>query len=190
MTKVKQEFICPKCNKKNRIKIHDDITDEEIEKVINRELFSYHCKNCNESLIIEYPLKITGSNYCIYYTPTKTDSIDDNCKEYMRICDTYNDLKEKILIFQEDLNDIVIEFIKRFLLTQLDVETQKNTREIRFNNIYNDTITFSLIGENKTIGCSMDFYNKIQKKLKIKKIDKCVLIDENTFDKYYKMRLL
>lgn len=190
MTVLKEEFKCPKCKKKNRIKIHEEINNDLIDKIITRELFTFECKDCHEKIIVDYPLKIVGKNYLIYYTPGKNLEINDNSKEILRVCDTFDDLKEKLLILEDELNDIVIEFIKMFLIRQLDKEIKDEMTDIRYDGKNEENLLFYLIGPNKTIGCNIEFYNNIFKRMKLKRIEKCVVIDSNTFDKYYKMRLI
>lgn len=190
MTSIKYDIKCPKCNHKNRFKVNNTFSESFINDIINKNIFKLVCSNCKQEIMVEYPFKVVGSNYVIYYTPTLNQEIDDEEKEYMRVCDTFEDLKEKILILNDNLNDIVIEFIKEFLLNNLDEELKSETTDIRYNGINKETIEFSLIGAKKIIGCNKDFYFKIVKKLKTKPIKKCVLIDKYTYKKYYKMRLI
>lgn len=107
----------------------------------------------------------------------------------MRVCDTFADLKEKLLIYNDNLNDIIIEFIKTFLLDKMDDELKDTSTELRYNGIDGENILFSIIDSDKIIGCNKVFYDNLKKKMKIKKIKKCILIDKDTYQKYYKMRL-
>ena len=163
MSITKYDIKCPKCNSKNRFKVNDELDDKKIMDVINREVFHLLCKNCHQDIYVEYPFKISNDRFLIYYTPTKKDEIEDTYHEYMRVCDTFADLKEKLLIYNDNLNDIIIEFIKTFLLNKMDDELKDTSTELRYDNL--------------------------KKKMKIKKIKKCILIDKDTYQKYYKMRL-
>lgn len=186
----KEEFVCPKCKQKNRIKITKEVTNENIKKIISRSIFTHTCKKCGESVFVEYPLKVIGDDYLIYYTPGSNENINDNSKKILRVCDTYDDLKEKILVLEDTLNDIVIEFIKNYIKNNLDSEKLKDLTRIRYNSKENDTLYFSLIGLNSLAEVNIEQYKSIEKILKIKKINKCVLIDEYTYSNFYKMRLL
>jgi hypothetical protein len=189
MTAIKYDIKCPKCSTKNRFKVNDVIDSSKSNSIIDKSIFHLSCKNCKQDIYVEYPFKVVGSNYIIYYTPTKNDAIEEEMHEYMRVCDTYEDLKEKLLIFNDNYNDIVIEFIKSFLLTQIDEDLRKTLTDIRYNGNNNDNLLFSLIGSDKIIGCNKVFYTNLIKKMKFKKINKCVLVDKYTYTKFYKMRL-
>lgn len=185
----KEEFVCPKCKKKNRIKLPYEVESDKIESIITREIFNHKCKGCGETITLDHNLKITGDNFLVYYTPGSNKEINDSGKEILRVCDTYEDLKEKMLIINDNLFDITVEFIKVYLLKQLDKELLADVTDMRYDGRDEENLIFYLLGANKSIGCSIKFYDLMYKKLKYKKISKCVLIDKDTFDKYYKMRL-
>ncbi|MCH5167668.1 MAG: hypothetical protein J1F35_07265 [Erysipelotrichales bacterium] len=188
--KAKEEYVCPKCKHKNRIKLTEEVTQENVEKIISREIFHFNCKKCGEPVNVEFPLKVIGDDYLIYYTPGDNRDISDHSKNILRVCDTYDDLKEKIFVLEDDLNDIVIEFIKNYIKNNLSEDVMKDVTRIRYNSKEEDTLYFSLIGVDKFAECTMEQYENIKKLLKIKKINKCVLIDEYTYQNFYKMRML
>lgn len=188
MASIKEDFKCPKCKKKNRIKIRSEISSEEIDKIIDRSIFTVECLSCHEKIILDYPLKVIDDNYIIYYTPTKTEEIASEYHEYMRICDTFDDFKEKLMIMHDGLNDIVIEFLKDYSLNQLDDELKREVRMIRYDGCNEENLIFYLIGAKQSIGCNRTLYENILKNCKIKKIKKCVNIDHDTYRSYFKMR--
>ena len=190
MPPIKEDIKCPKCKKKKRVKMISEPTKEMIPSIIDRTFFSHTCKYCDEVITLDYPLKITTENYIVYYTPTVNETIKDKTKNKIkRVCDTYDDLKEKLLILEDNIDDIVIEFIKGFYLKQLDEETRKNVSTIRYNCIDNNNIVLSLIGANKSIACPMFFYQEILRRSRTKKTKYAVQIDSTNYNKYYKMRL-
>ena len=188
--KIKEEYVCPKCKQKNKIKLTSEVSSSDIPKIISRELFRHECKKCGETVNVEYPLKVVGDDYLIYFTPGENKDIEDNSKNILRICDTYDDLKEKLFILEDKLDDIVIEFIKNYIKNTLSDEIAKDVVRIRYNSKEEDTLFFSLIGADMFANCTMEQYYAMKKKLKIKKTNKCVLIDEYTYVNFYKMRLL
>lgn len=190
MATIKNDIKCPKCKKKNRIKIYEEVNKEQVKDIISREIFTTECKDCKEKIVIDYPMKIRGENYLIYYTPGSCDVVKDKTAEILRVCDTYEDLKEKLLILEDGLNDVVIEFIKKFFYNQLDVNTQRELKDLRYDGICDNNIVFYLVGVNKSIGCTLEFYNQIKDKSKVKKIKKCVVVDQHTYRKYFRMRLI
>lgn len=169
MATTKYDIKCPKCNSKNRFKVNDELDSTKIMDIVNREIFHLSCKNCHQDIYVEYPFKISNDNFVIYYTPTKKEEIQDTYHEYMRICDTFDDLKEKLLIYNDNLNDIIVEFIKTFLLNQMDRELKDSSTELRYNGIDGDNILFSIIDKDKIIGCNKVFYENLNAKMKLKK---------------------
>lgn len=188
MAHLKEDFKCPNCKKKNRLKIRSEVSSADIDKLIDKSYFKMECSSCHETIIVEYPIKVIDERYIIHYTPASDKPIDDEKREYMRVCDTYDDFKEKLLIFNDFLNDIIIEFLKDYLYNQLDDKLKKDTTYIRYDGSDEENLLFYLIGANQTIGCSREFYKRILDNSKIKKIDKCLNIDHYTYKKYFKMR--
>lgn len=189
MATIKYDIKCPNCNSKNRFKVNDEFDEKKVMDIINRKVFSLSCKNCHQQIFIEYPFKISSDKYIIYYTPTKRCELKEKYHDYMRICDTFDDLKEKLLIYNDNLNDIIVEFIKTFIFEQMDGSLKSSATELRYNSIYDEMILFSIIGTDQIIGCNKVFYDNLNKKMKFKKIKKCVLVDKYTYRNYYKMRL-
>lgn len=188
---VNKEFIkCPKCKHKIKIKIITNITHDEINSIIDRSLFEVKCKECNETIVALYPLIIETENYIIHFDPSYDKSIvkDKIKNKTKRLCLDYDDLKEKILIFEDNLNDVIIEFIKEFYKHQLDKETKKKLNDIRYNSIVDNNIVLSLIGVNKNIACPLEVYKELEKRCKIKSIKNAIIIDETSYRKYFKMR--
>ncbi len=188
MATQKEDFKCPNCKKKNRIKIKSEVTSAEIDKIIDRSLFKVKCLACGETITVDYPIKISGDNYVIYYTPCSSDEIEDEYHEYMRVCDTFDDFKEKLLIMKDSLNDIIIELIKDYLIIELDEEIKKDIKDIRYDGQNEEHLIFYLIGAEKSAGCSKQIYANLLKKCKLKKIKKCVNVDHQTYEKYLKKR--
>ena len=190
MTAIKEFVKCPKCKHKIKVKVITDISNSEIKSIIDRSLFEAKCKECNETIVALYPLKIETENYVIHFDPSydKTIIKDKVKNKIKRLCLDYDDLKEKILILEDNLNDIIIEFIKEFYLHQLDEQTRKKVNDIRYNSIVDNNIVLSLIGANKNIACPLNVYQELEKRSKIKNIKHAIVIDSTSYRKYFKMR--
>ena len=183
----KEDFSCPKCRHNNRVKIIETVEKDKIAKVIDKSIFKQECKKCHEIISVEYPLKVQGNEYLIYYTPGKNLALEKNTSKINRVCDTFEDLKEKILILEDDLNDIIIEVVKDEIknnLDQLDIKNIADLERIRYNSKNEKYLNFSLVGIGKLVGFEIIKYQNLVKKIKIKKIDKSVLIDEYTYKNY------
>lgn len=184
---IKEDYICPKCKQKNRIKIYTKVTEGDIKKIIDKSIFKHECKKCHEIISVEYPLTVEGEKYTIYFTPGQNNSIDECPSNINRVCDTYADLKEKILILEANLNDIVIEALKSQIknkLPELKISDLDNLERLRYNSFDPSYISFSLVGIDKLVGISVNEYYALEDNLKIKKIKKSVLIDEYTYKNY------
>lgn len=185
---IKSDFTCLNCKKKNRIKIYNELTEEKITDILSREIFLFECSSCHEKITLDYPVLFTYNDYEIYYSQGKTEVNLEKNKQNSRICVTYDDFKEKILIIYDDLNDIVIEFIKEFLLNQLDKDLKDKVTDIRYDGKNEENLIFYLLGLNKSIGCEISFYNLIKEKSTLKDIDEYIIVDKDTYIKYFKMR--
>ena len=126
-------------------------------------------------------------HYMIYlFSPDRMSLFKENVDKYMKVLETtspenykilsetikhtrvvnsINDLKEKLLIFDYDLNDKIIELVKQGLYENKLID-ENEFPYIMFNAIDKDNLSFICIGQNeelktKEIGISINFYNKI-----------------------------
>lgn len=178
----------------NKYKIFTNLNIKDLIKESNVELINKD-EHVTNNLIgdhiatVEYPIKVIGDNYVVIYTPSKDEEIkDENKKDIMRICDTFDDFKEKLMILYDGYNDIIIEFIKEFLVKQMDEDMKSDLKEIRYDGDNEENLIFYLRGCETHIGCGKYFYDELLKKSKLKKVNKCVLIDFNTYHNYFRLR--
>jgi len=179
MAVSKIDFNCPSCSKKNRIKIKNVYSNEEITDIIDRNIFKFKCTKCGKETILDYPFTYTCDDYIIYYN--MEDNIKDN--KLKRICKTYDDVKEKLLIFSDNLNDIVIEYIKLFIESEL--KKDKVFTEVRYDSLINNELRFYVINKKEYANIPIDFYNNLIKKGKLKEVKGAAVIDANTCLKYF-----
>ncbi len=187
MALKKIDVHCPKCNKKNRIKIRENFTEEDIPNLVDRSALKHTCLICGESWTLDYPIKVESDDYLILYTKEEiSDELEE--KKVMRVCHTYEDFKEKLLIFNDNLNDIVIEFIKDFLYRKLEDSIKKEVTEMRYDGSNDNELIFYLLGVKKSIGCTKEFYESIKKQSKLKKSKGCIEVHSSNYHKYFKLR--
>ena len=91
------DFYCPHCKEKKRITINDEYTKKDIESLLDRSIFKIKCNKCNNETILDYNFLLKTDNYIISYGESK--DVD-------RITNTFDDFKEKVLIYEDNLNDI------------------------------------------------------------------------------------
>lgn len=171
---------CPRCQKNIKIKVIDEMDETKFNEVISKKIFKFKCNYCKNEIQIDYPTTFIGKNYIVSYK-TKSKKSD---YEYLRICNDFDDFKEKLLIFSHNLNDILIEFIKDYLRKNIE----DNTIDIRFDSINDDVLVFYMMEKDKYIGFKMEQYQQLLNHSKIKKINNFKEINNHNYYKYIKVR--
>ena len=187
MTYKKEEVKCPKCNKKIKVKVYDKLNEDQITDIVNRDIFKVKCSKCGEVTYVDYKVDLETPTYYLYYTPASNKSNKLVKGKVTRVCDTYDDFKEKILILEDNYNDILIEFIKMYIKNQLQGDDLSNLRFIRYDSTIDDNLIFTLIGLEKNVAIKKDFYEALAEKSKYKKSLRAIVIDNTNFWKYHRM---
>ena len=157
---------CPKCNKEITIDNYSivNVTDNEElkEKVLNDNIFNFICPECHQENKLIYPLIYIDDNrkYKILFTApdeqleTYLDVLEkDHNEEYItRIVHSSNELKEKIFIFDQELDDKVIETIKIFMLDSLNKSNPEKKIKILYFSIEDDKYFVEAFSEDSYIG--------------------------------------
>ena len=179
MAVSKIDFNCPSCGKKNRVKIKNIYSNEDITNILNRDIFKIECTKCNKTTILDYPFTYVDDEHIIYYN--MEDTIEDN--KIKRTCKTFDDIKEKILIFNDNLNDIIIEYIKLFIESELKKENVYS--EVRYDSFINNELRFYVINKKEYANIDYSFYENLITKGKLKEVKDAAVIDANTCLKYF-----
>jgi hypothetical protein len=179
MAVSKIDFNCPSCGKKNRVKIKNIYSNEDITNILNRDIFKIECTKCNKTTILDYPFTYVDDEHIIYYN--MEDTIEDN--KIKRTCKTFDDIKEKILIFNDNLNDIIIEYIKLFIESELKKENVFS--EVRYDSFINNELRFYVINKKEYANINYSFYENLITKGKLKEVKDAAVIDANTCLKYF-----
>lgn len=128
MIKIKK-FHCPVCHNDSEIKMYRSVNvdlDKSLrEKVLSGKIFSWVCPNCGEELNIHYDFLYhdMSHEFMIYFSPNKCEETNEaiNCQldkypgmrnSKYRTVDNFNQLIEKILIFESGFDDVTIELAK------------------------------------------------------------------------------
>ncbi len=179
MAVSKIDFNCPSCGKKNRVKIKNIYSKEDITEILNRNVFKVECSKCKNITTLDYPFTYIDDKYIIYYN--MEDTIEEN--KIKRSCKTFDDIKEKILIFNDELNDILIEYIKLFIESELKKDNIFS--EVRYDSLVNDELRFYVINKKEYANIPYSFYNDLLNKGKFKEVKDAAVIDANTCLKYF-----
>ena len=206
---------CQQCGEEYEFNVYNVINlqkDKDLyEPLFSLDIFKHTCEKCGHLNIVQYDMMVVDSykKYMIFlFGPERMNFFKESVEKYLktleeknsqefqvlkeniqhtRVVNSINDLKEKLLIFDYDLNDKIIELIKRSLYENKLLD-EKEFPYILFNAIDQDKLAFVCIGgENnvntKEIGISIEFYNKILDSLgdKIKEFKELdfPLIDKN-----------
>lgn len=159
------KITCPKCNTEGNYlvwhSINVDIDPDTREKVKNRTLFEYICPNCGEAFEVEYNTLYHDcmNRFMIYYFSKvddeeikaieKNEKLNRLLKDYkLRIVFSKNDLIEKITLFEQNMDDIVIEMIKNIIFSELSEEKVENLLGIYFVEKNCEQFIFELVYKN------------------------------------------
>ncbi len=187
----KQSVKCPKCSHLNEVTVWSSITSDDSpdlkKDLLSAKINMFKCDNCSHIALLPNPLLYHDQSrkLMISFTPCNDDGkkaelfkeikeTSKNSDELKNLIDynlrfvtNYDTILEKILIFDNGLNDKVIEVLKVLILTQ---EPQKaNDRIAVFGKCENDYIEF-LIRDKKenqfyTSRVPFESYNTIKEQL-------------------------
>lgn len=148
----KQMIACPKCGKAIEIEVWDSIDIpydmEQKEKVLNNTFFKVGCDTCKIAFPIGYKCLYNDmeQKYLIWLAPKMEEEEQKDIEEYnerlktdnrlrlaqggytYRIVRNDNELREKVLIFDEGLDDRYIETMKMVYVPVLKQNLAKDSR--------------------------------------------------------------
>lgn len=204
---------CPHCNEENEVilweKVNVDMNPDLKEKLFAETINNMKCKSCNYVSRIDIPLYYndTKRKFFIYLVPDfpidkkEEDNLLANLKaETLNILDSgydnkkravfeYYNLLEKILIFDADLDDRVVEGCKILARTQLKLMEGRAA----FAGLENDEITFNFFEKEdkeakKSFSVPKAMYDEIATIIREK--DKDSSDDFKIIDVKYAVRML
>lgn len=168
MQELKYEYICSKCGKKIIINTYPMInlqSDKELyEDLFSLNLFKVRCSHCGEESMIQYDTLVVDmyKKYMIYLF--LSDSVENFYKyihefiksfksngeqlkvweelKHTRLVISLNEMLEKLLIFDYDLDDRVIEVLKRGLYQKNRID-ENEYESIRFNKLEGENLIFT-----------------------------------------------
>ena len=203
MTKISKEtVVCPRCEYWEAFMKYDSVNvtlnPKLRNKVMSGSIFDWTCPECGEKLSVRYNLLYHDMDkaFQVYYAPkscTETNEMVNklhakypSIRTLCRTVGTLNELREKILIFENGLNDIAIELIK--IVVKYDKENNiPEECELRFEKIIKDKhlIFRRIINDEPQEGFILfaktnydNFLNEVTTNKKFKMTQYCDTIDE------------
>lgn len=190
--KVKKEIVpCPHCGTEQEFETYEnidvDVEKDLKEKIMSEELFMFECEECGQKALMAFPCLVSNleKRYMYWLVANFDDeqkqALDDDLaetiknaedKEFaegytLRIVGSINELKEKILLADLDLDDRVIEILKLLCINEVKDELQSTQlSEVRFNQTNEGQMFFVLIFLNRDpamIDITKDMYEKVEK---------------------------
>lgn len=130
---------CPKCGSKQEFTLHQSInaSNHDLrEKFLDGSLTMLVCDNCRFSGAVEYPLLYHDLNekFSLFFQPDSTDRVANLPNVLpahlvpeirMRLVHTQDDMREKIFIFRDKLDDRIIELVKDSILKEMESKKEK-----------------------------------------------------------------
>ena len=170
-----EKIKCPECGTETDFPIWASINTKlnpEMEAAVrDMSIFRFVCPHCGAETKVNYPVLYhqMEDSYMVYYVPSsedievvykmfRGDEMSDEFRKmtvegYLyRIALTQNQLREKLLIFDEGLDDRIIEVMKIFMIASVQKQ-QPNVKitEILYDNIGEDKV-FVVLSEDGAIG--------------------------------------
>lgn len=171
---LKQNVKCPKCGQMSEVTVWNSITVSDSgdlkQDLLSGKINMFRCPSCSYSALMPTPMLYHDENkkLMISFSPCNDevlkhqlfDNVQKSSKESgeleklegynLRFVADYNELLEKILIFDNGMNDKTIEVLKLMILSQ-DIEKAER-RTCRFGKIENNVLEFMIYDtiENQT----------------------------------------
>lgn len=163
---TKQSVKCPKCSQMSDVTVWSSITVKDSQDLksdlLAGKINMFRCPSCEHTALMPNPMLYHDEErkLMISFAPTNEpvvkekmfSDIKESSKESgelekldgynLRFITDYNELLEKVLIFDNDLNDKVIEVIKLMILSQ-DVDKSEQ-RNCRFGKVCDDGLEFMI----------------------------------------------
>lgn len=163
---LKQSVKCPECSQMSDVTIWSSITVKDSSDLkadlLAGKINMFKCPSCEHIALMPNPMLYHDEDrkLMISFSPTNDPVIKEqifsnikdssknsgelnNLEGYnLRFLTEYNELLEKILVFDNDLNDKVIEVLKLMILSQ-DVEKSEQ-RNCRFGKVCDDGLEFMI----------------------------------------------
>ena len=124
-----EKVTCSKCGKESEFLVHDIISTDDSPgmkaKVREGNLFDWKCPHCGAESTLMYPMLYhqPEDKLMIYLMePDSNDNIEAPEGYTCRVTKDVNAFLEKLAIFDEGLDDRVVELMKLFIVAAMQVE--------------------------------------------------------------------
>lgn len=141
--------------------------------IISGKLFEVECKNCGLRTHVNYPILVNDMEHDVMIWYTYPDGIEETEKALVSMKKMYNghlrivtdqaDLREKVAIFNSDLDDRIIEILKAIVLAQVqDQLADKNVQGVYYISDENPRFEIVYDGGSGYIPVRMELYDRVK----------------------------
>lgn len=161
----KERHLCPYCSSEEEVVLWDIVLPSEDpdlrERLLQKNLQVLDCSNCGRHFVLDAPLLYRDQDrgFCLYVHSAlsslqQSRSMQDQVEllglqippgaeaDRLRICSSYNELIEKIHIFEDDLDDRIVECLKILRYFQYKWTWKRDIAESRFLGLEGDQLLF------------------------------------------------
>ena len=140
MKPVVKIITCPKCREKQNFTMYPSINASSVpgiaKKYLEGGLTTLTCEECGFSGVVEYPMLYhdLDKKFSVFFAPDQNDreaKIPNVLPAHMlpemrmRLVHSSDDLREKIFIYRDLLDDRIIETVKDFILLEMDARHEE-----------------------------------------------------------------
>ena len=181
MVDIKQ-LHCPQCNATNHIHIYKSINAQADvylrDKILSGRLFDFYCPYCEYRARLYYPCLYNDvqNKFMVYFIPKVEKGqmfermvereFENMPKITKRVVSTFNEFREKIIIFEAELDDMAVELTKSAVAGAVHKKFNVDTKEgyLSVYNKENNIIGFTFfLGKNQEVytqTTKLDAYKK------------------------------
>lgn len=179
-TELDKDVICPQCGQSQKYKLYTSISAQDNpelkEMVMLETLFDWRCHRCNYFAQMAYPFVYTDAQggYIICFSPggnaKNVESTGEIAQMRKRAVKNLAEMKEKILIFDENLNDAAMELVKNALCGIIKVTYKADRVHAYFCRENEGELEFAIFlpGKNDPVyhSTKVEVYNQSQEVLR------------------------
>ena len=134
------KYICPYCRKEMEIEVFDKVNAQEDpdlqERCASGDLFKTSCPHCKQDFMVQYPLVYidTANKFILWLSQEEHPEIGNLTRPLiqqgyrLRRCSTIREFTEKIAIFEDGMDDVVVELAKYDSFIEF-IDNKKGTAE-------------------------------------------------------------
>ena len=171
--------------------------DPDKEKLLKKLFFKIKCPDCYKDFQAEYSVLFENleNNLLIYYVPEKETatmkkvekiSVVNAMGNKLRIVNNQNELLEKILVTQDRLDDIIIEYVKYVIVNSVAKEQKDKVKNLYYSGTKDDTLHFvaPLKDGLYNVNIPKSMYTNYNTKYNIKEAHRFVKIDKDNVERF------